>query len=170
MEDIGLLLVRGLVGVLLMGHGVQKLFGWFGGDGLDRVGEGFTRLGYPRGRHMAVLAGLTEVAAGVGLAAGLLTPLVAAAVIGVMVNAAVSVHGRAGLWVQHGGYEYPLVLATLAAGVAIHGPGGLSLDAALGLARTGIGWGLGAVAFGLAAAAAILATRSRAGRHQATSS
>ncbi|WP_028922772.1 DoxX family protein [Pseudonocardia acaciae] len=157
--DLGMLLLRAPVGLLLAGHGVQKLFGWFGGDGPAATGEAFESLGYRHGRAMAVVAGLTEVGAGLGLAAGLLTPLAAAGVIGVMANAAVSAHGRAGLWAQHGGYEYPLVVASVAAGVALHGPGAFSVDGVVGLADGGLGPGLGAIGLGVLSAVAVLATR-----------
>jgi putative oxidoreductase len=76
-----------------------------------------------------------------------------------MINAAVAAHGRAGLWAQNGGYEYPLVLAVVAAGLAITGPGRVSVDAALGLELAGLGWGLGAVAVGVVAAVGALSTR-----------
>src|SRR4051812_22710960 len=115
LSDLGLALVRFPAGLLLMGHGAQKLFGWFGGSGPAATGAMFEKVGYPRAKQMALLAGLTEFAAGGGLALGFLTPLVAAGVIGVMVNAIVSVHWRNGVWAQKGGLEYPLVLATLAA-------------------------------------------------------
>lgn len=161
MIDLGLVLLRVPAALLLMGHGLQKLFGWFGGDGPTGTGEGFRALGYRRGKEMAVVAGLVEVAAGAGLALGLLTPLAAAAAIGTMVNAAVSAHGKAGLWAQNGGYEYPLVLATLAAGLAMHGPGSLSIDALFGFATTGLWWGLGTIALGLVAAVLALSGRGQ---------
>lgn len=159
LEDVGLLLVRAPAGLLLAAHGTQKLFGWFGGDGPEATGRGFESLGYSRGKAMAVLAGLTELAAGLGLALGLLTPLAAAGVIGIMINAAVAAHGGNGLWAQNGGYEYPLVLGTLAAGFAMHGPGRVAIDHAYGYAETGLWWGIGAIALGVVTAAGSLAGR-----------
>lgn len=158
MRDVGLLLVRAPAGLLLAGHGAKKLFGWFGGAGPDDTGSAFASLGYPRGRSMALLAGATEVGAGLGLAAGALTPLAAAGTIGTMANAAVAAHGRNGLWSEEGGYEYPLVMATVAAGVATHGPGALSVDAALGR-RGRAADGALAVALGLGTAAVALLSR-----------
>ncbi len=159
MQDVAKLLVRGVTGALLAGHGTQKLFGWFGGGGPDSYGTFLESLGYPRGRNMALLTGATETGAGLSLASGLLTPLAAAGVIGVMSNASVSAHASAGLWNQNGGYEYPLVLSTIAGSLALSGPGALSADAALGWRLAGGWWGLGALALGAASAAAALSTR-----------
>lgn len=159
MRDTGVFLVRGVVGALLAGHGTQKLFGWFGGGGPDSYGSFLESLGYPRSRDMAIVTGATETGAGLSLASGLLTPLGAAGVIGVMTNASVSAHARAGLWNQNGGFEYPLVLSTVAGALALAGPGRLSADAALGWRLAGGWWGLGALALGGASAAAVLSTR-----------
>lgn len=159
MLDLGLLLLRVVVGLLLAAHGAQKLFGWFGGDGLAATGQGFAGLGYPNATVMAAVAGLTELAAGLGLAAGVLVPFAAAGVIGTMVNAAVAAHGKAGLWAQNGGYEYPLVLGAVAAGLAIHGPGRYAIDPALGLELGGLTWGVGAIVVGVLAALAVLGSR-----------
>jgi len=88
-----------------------------------------------------------------------LTPLAAAALIGVMVNAAVAEHGEAGLWSENEGYEYPLVLAVIATVLALGGPGTLAVDDALGWELHGLAWGIGAVAVGVASAVVVLATR-----------
>ena len=159
MRDFGLFLVRGVTGALLIGHGTQKLFGWFGGGGPDGTGAMLESLGYPQGKDMARLTGAAETGAGVSLASGLLTPLGAAGVIGVMTNATVSVHLSSGLWNHNGGYEYPLVLSTLATSFALGGPGKLSSDAAIGWKLSGAWWTLGALALGGGAAAAALQTR-----------
>jgi putative oxidoreductase len=161
LSDLGLALIRVPAGLLLMGHGAQKLFGWFGGGGPEATGKGFAGLGYPRAREMAILAGLTEFAAGGGLALGFLTPLVAAGIIGVMINAIVSVHWRAGVWAQNGGLEYPLVLATLAAGIALRGPGRISIDNIYGFGRPAYGWGLAAIVVGIVTSVLALASRRR---------
>src|SRR5688500_10153150 len=108
--DIGLLLIRVVLGGFLAGHGLQKLFGWFGGHGIAGTGGFFETLGYRPGKRHAVLAGATELVGGVLLVVGFLTPLAAAMVVGVMVNAAGAVHWRNGLWVTEGGIEYPFVL------------------------------------------------------------
>lgn len=162
MADVGVLLIRLVVGLLLAGHGAQKLFGWFGGSGQAETGRQFSAMGYRAGRAMAVLAGLSELGAGLALASGMATPLAAAAVVGVMVNAAVAAHGNNGLWAQDGGYEYALVTAAVAVGVAADGSGAFSIDSMVGFDETGWSWGLGAVVFGVVAALIVLATRERA--------
>jgi putative oxidoreductase len=125
--DIGRLLLRMTVGLLLAGHGAQKLFGLFGGQGLTVTGQGFAQLGYHPGTFFAALAGASELLGGLGLAVGLLTPLSAAVVIGVMINA-MSVSAPHGLWATHGGLEYPLTIAVVAITVAAIGAGRLALD------------------------------------------
>lgn len=162
--DVGLVLIRAVVGLLFVGHGTQKLFGLFGGPGLQGTARFLGSLGYRRSRAMAVVHGVAEAVGGLLFALGLLTP-VAAALIGVMLNAAIVVHARNGLWNQDGGFELPLVLAAAALGVAFVGPGAWSLDAALGL-ETLFGWtlagvsgGLGALVLGLIVGGAVLATR-----------
>jgi putative oxidoreductase len=125
--DLGRLLLRATVGLLLAGHGAQKLFGLFGGHGLTATGKGFERLGYHPGAFFAGLAGASELLGGLGLAVGLLTPLSAAIVIGVMINA-MTVTAPHGLWETNGGMEYPLTIAGVAATVTAIGAGRLALD------------------------------------------
>src|SRR5438874_1069098 len=84
----------------------SRLFGWFGGHGLEGTGGFFHGLGYRPGKFFATIAGLSEFFGGVLLALGLLTPLAAAAIIGVMFNAVAAVHGKNGPWMTDGGYEY----------------------------------------------------------------
>ncbi|MDH6125893.1 DoxX family protein [Kitasatospora sp. GP82] len=124
--DAGLLLLRS-IGLLLAGHGAQKLFGLFGGHGLSATGKGFEALGYHPGTLFAGVAGASEMLGGLGLAAGLLTPLAAATVIGVMINAMVVTSAR-GLWETEGGMEYPLCIALVALALAAIGPGRFALD------------------------------------------
>ncbi len=147
--DIGLLVVRAVIGLLLVGHGAQKLFGWFGGHGLTTTGKGLGALGYRPGTFFAFVAGATEAGGGLLLALGLLTPLAAAAIMGTMLNAALSAHVKNGLWLTNGGYEYTLVLGGVAAGLGFTGPGAYSLDHAAGWAFAGTRWGLFAVALAL---------------------
>lgn len=156
--DVGLLMLRVLVGLLLAGHGSQKLLGWFGGSGLGPVAQFFASRGYPRARSAALLAATSEVGGGLLLAGGLLTPFAGAVVMGTMVNA-VAVHWSNGPWSAKGGYEYPLVLAANGAALAFTGPGRHSLDAALGLGLAGTGWGLLAMAVGLGSGFLVLASR-----------
>ena len=141
----GLFIIRTLVGLLLLAHGTQKLFGWFGGHGLAGTGGFFESVGHRPGPMMAAAAGLSEAVGGLLLFFGLLTPLGVAMVIGVMTVASISVHGDNGLWATNGGYELPLTNAVVAAGLGFTGAGAFSVDHALGLGLSGWAWGLGAI-------------------------
>ena len=156
---LGLLIIRVVLGLLLVGHGAQKLLGWFGGAGLRGTAGFFDSVGYRPGRRMAVLAGLAEVTGGALVALGLLTPLGAAIVIGTMFAAA-AVHSSHGLWNANGGYELPLLYAVTALGLGFTGPGRVSLDSLLGLSWS---WPFGvyAAALGLLAGLAIVTLRRR---------
>lgn len=121
-------MVRATAGLLLVPHGAQKLFGWFGGYGLEATGQFFaTKLGLPAG--LALLAGLIEFAGGLVLAAGLLTRPVASLVAGMMAVAVFGVHLGNGLFWTSGGFEYPLMWGIVALAFAIRGGGRFSLDA-----------------------------------------
>ena len=143
--DIGLLLLRLTVGLTLAAHGAQKLFGWFGGPGLDGTGQFFEMIGFLPGRRHALMAGLAEIGGGLFLALGLLTPLASALLFSVMFVAAVTVHIKKGFFAQNGGYEYTLVLGVAAWSVAFTGPGLLSLDGLLGHYLSGKFWGVAAL-------------------------
>ncbi|MER6620793.1 MULTISPECIES: DoxX family protein [unclassified Streptomyces] len=130
--DAGLLLLRLVTGLLVAGHGVQKVSHRLGGDGLAGGAEEFRRDGFRGGRITAVVAGASQIGAGLFLAAGLLTPLAAMAAMGVMTVAG-TVKRRNGLWVQNDGYEYPLVLVAVSAALVLTGPGRWSFDRALDL-------------------------------------
>jgi putative oxidoreductase len=162
--EVGLLVLRVVVGVIVAGHGAQKLFGWFGGGGVTGTGGMFETVGLRPGRMMAVGAGVAETVGGLLFAAGLLTPLAAALIIAVMAAAILSVHWRSGLWVTEGGYEYNLVLIATAFAVTAIGPGERSLDHALGLDLDGLDWGLAALGAGLAGAIVAVAL-GRAAAH-----
>jgi putative oxidoreductase len=157
--DVGLLILRVVVGLLLIGHGTQKLFGWFEGPGLEGAGGFFESLGYRPGKPHATLAGFTEAGAGVLLVLGLLTPLACAAVIGVMVNVILAAHAEKGLWNSKGGYEFPLVLLASGAALAFTGAGDVSLDHAVDWPLSGGGWGVAAVAVGLLAGLVMVSMR-----------
>ncbi|MCK7626744.1 DoxX family membrane protein [Streptomyces sp. RS10V-4] len=153
--DAGLLLLRLVVGLTMAAHGVQKLFGWFGGPGLGPTGQYFAANGYPAGRPMALLAGLTETVGGLGLALGLLTPLAAAGVIGVMVNA-LGLRWGGGFFAPQG-VEYEVVLLAAAGALALTGPGRWSLDRFLpGLRAHRLVHGVAAVVLGVAAGLVVL--------------
>ncbi|WP_371671901.1 DoxX family membrane protein [Streptomyces sp. NBC_00289] len=130
-RDLGLLLLRLGTGGVLAAHGAQKLFGWFGGHGLEGTGQFFESVGYAPGKASATAAGLAEAGGGTLLALGLATPAAGAAAAGAMTGAA-AVHAPNGFFNQSGGYEYAAALGLTAAGLAITGPGRLSLDHALG--------------------------------------
>ena len=129
----GVLLARGVVGLLMGAHGAQKLFGWFGGYGLDGTGQFFEALGFRPGRFFAGVAAASEVASGVLLSVGLFSPFAAALMLSVMIVAAVSVHWQHGVFATSNGIEVPLLYGTVAAALALTGPGRYSLDALFGL-------------------------------------
>jgi putative oxidoreductase len=158
---LGLLVLRIVVGALFVGHGAQKLFGFFGGHGLDGTGAFFESLGLRPGRMMALAAGLAELTGGALFALGLLTPLAATLLIAVMVTAIATVHGRNGVWVTNGGFEYNLVLAAVPFAVASIGAGKWSLDHVLGLQVAGAKWALTALVLGVIGGLASAAPRLR---------
>jgi putative oxidoreductase len=128
--DLGLLLLRLVVGAILVGHGAQKLLGWFGGPGLAAATGMFG--GHLRLRpalFWAVVGSLTEIGGGVLLAAGLLWPLGPVAIVAAMLMA-LTVHWPR-FWAQDGGIEYPLVLLMAGLAIGLTGPGAYALDAAL---------------------------------------
>lgn len=133
MEDLGLLALRLLLGGLFIGHGAQKVFGWFGGYGLAGTGAFMESIGLRPGKQMAALAGLSEILGGVLFIVGLFQPLAALMIGGAMLIAIAKVHGKNGLWAQNNGYEYNLVLLVLAVALALIGPGDLSLASTLGI-------------------------------------
>lgn len=149
---IGRLLLRLTVGGFFFGHGTQKLFGWFGGHGIDATANMFESMGMRPGRRNAVAAGLAEAAGGAALVQGFATPLAAGALTSVMLTAIHRVHLKNGPWVTNGGYEYNAVLIAAALALAEVGPGELSVDHALGIERSGPGAALAAAAIGVAGA------------------
>jgi putative oxidoreductase len=172
--NLGLLILRMVIGLTVLGHGSQKLFGSFGGPGLAATGETFHALGYRPGKVFAAIGGLAECLGGLLLALGLLTPLAAAAIMGTMFNALLSVHGRNGFWAYNEGYEYLLVLIAAAGALAFTGAGLYSLDHLFGWRLGGDGWGVFGVALGAVTALATefhrrhsLVQPEPAGRHLA---
>jgi putative oxidoreductase len=146
--SIGRFLLRLTVGGFFIGHGTQKLFGWFGGHGLDATAAGFEQLGLRPGRTNAIAAGAAEAGGGALLVAGLATPLAASVLTGTMLTAIHRVHLKNGPWTSNGGYEYNAVLIAAVLALAEVGPGELSFDAALGRERSGRGWALAALGAG----------------------
>jgi len=130
MSAWGLLLVRLVIGLLFVGHGAQKLFGWFGGYGPKGTGGWMDSIGIKPGVFMAVLVGAAELVGGALFALGLFTPFAAALIAVTMIGAIATVHGKNGLWVTSNGYEYNAVLIAAVVAVALTGAGAYSLDAA----------------------------------------
>ncbi|MDT0571202.1 DoxX family membrane protein [Streptomyces sp. DSM 3412] len=126
-RDLGLLLLRLGTGGVLAAHGTQKLFGWFGGHGLKGTGAFMESVGYTPGKASATAAGLAETGGGALLALGLATPAAGAAAAGAM-GGATAIHAPNGFFNAEGGYEYAASLGLAAAGLAVAGPGRLSLD------------------------------------------
>ena len=131
--DLGVLGLRLVAGGLLAGHGAQKLFGWFGGSGLEGTGGWLESIGFTPGKQWAMLAGASEFGGGMLTALGLLHPLGPIASLGAMATAAIDVHGGKPIWVTEGGAELPVVYMAIALALATAGPGALSLDRALGI-------------------------------------
>jgi putative oxidoreductase len=129
--DIGRVILRGTVGPLFVGHGTQKLFGWFGGYGLDGTGGFFEQIGMRPGKRHAAAAGAAETLGGVLITLGFLTPAAAAMLTGVMVTAIRKVHIKKGVWITDGGFEYNAVLIGAVAALVDIGPGRPSVDAKL---------------------------------------
>ena len=130
-SDLGLLALRLGIGGTLVAHGAQKLFGAFGGGGIEGTAGAMHAMGFRPGKRNAVVAGLSEAGGGALLAAGLATPVGGAAAAAAMA-AAVFVHKPNGFFAASGGFEYPAVLGLTSVALAIGGPGRLSLDAATG--------------------------------------
>jgi len=140
------------VGGFFVGHGTQKLFGWFGGNGLDATAAHFESLGLRPGRRHALAAGTAEAGGGALIALGAATPLAASVLTATMLTAINRVHLKNGPWASKGGYEYNVVLIAAALALAETGPGSPSVDAARGDRMHGPGWALGALALGAAGA------------------
>jgi putative oxidoreductase len=152
--DVGLLLVRVVFGGLLAAAGLQKLFGWFGGQGLTETGAVFEQIGYSPGVFFAATAGLLEAVGGLLLLLGLFTPLACSIVVGVMINA-MSATLEGGLFGPTG-YQSALLYATSGALIACTGAGVLALDHGRTWQREGAPWAAASIATGIAAAVAVL--------------
>jgi putative oxidoreductase len=163
---LGTALLRMTVGGLFIGHGTQKLFGWFGGHGIEGTGAFFEQLGLRPGRQNAIAAGAAEAGGGTLLALGLFTPLASALLTGTMATAVRLVHFKKGPWVSDGGYEYNLVLLGAAFALTDAGPGAWSLDAARGRERWGAGWALAQLAAGLAGSTLAIEASQRLSQQQ----
>jgi putative oxidoreductase len=135
-------LLRVLVGGLFIGHGSQKLFGWFGGYGPDGTGQFFDSIGLSPGRRNAMVAGASEAGGGALLALGLFTPVAGTLITAVMAQAIRSVKMDKGPFAQDGGWELEALFAAAALLFVEIGPGPISLDHALDTERSGTAWAL----------------------------
>jgi putative oxidoreductase len=157
--ESGLLLIRVVLGGIMVAHGSQKLFGWFGGPGLAGMGGWLESMGFKPARLHASVVGLAEFGGGALLVLGLLTPLGTAAVAGVMFVAIATVHWRNGFFNSSRGYEFNLLIVAAAIGLAITGPGEISIDHVAGWTLAGPTWGLAALGISALAAGSVLALR-----------
>lgn len=162
--ELALLALRVVVGLGFAAHGAQKLFGAFGGGGIDGTAGFFDGVGLRPAKFHAWAAGIAEFAGGLLIALGLVTPFAAAALIAVMVAAIITVHLSNGFFNTNGGYEYNLVLIAVMFALAGIGAGEWSLDNALGLDIAGTGWALGALAAGLLGGLGAVAVGRASGR------
>jgi len=147
--DLALLALGAVVGLTFMAHGAQKLFGAFGGHGIDGTAGFFEQIGLRPGKLHAWAAGGAEFFGGLAIALGLVTPIAAAALIAVMTAAVLTVHLKNGFFATNQGYEFNLVLVAALFALSGAGAGNWSLDNALGIDLAGVAWALGALGAGL---------------------
>jgi putative oxidoreductase len=143
-------LMRALIGGLFVGHGTQKLLGWFDGPGLEGTTGMMDTLGMRPARRHALLAGAAEAGGGALLAAGALTPVATMMVTGSMTTAIRKVHRSKGPWVTQGGWEYNAVLIAALTALADHGPGAGSVDSKVFPRMHGPAWAIASLAGGIA--------------------
>jgi putative oxidoreductase len=134
---LGPLALRIAVGVIFVAHGAQKLFGWFGGYGLEGTGQFFGSMGLTPGVLMALLAGAAEFSGGIALVLGLLVRPAAVVLAFTMLVAIFAVHLGKGFFAGSGGYEYALALFAASVSLLISGAGRFSLDRALSISAAG---------------------------------
>lgn len=161
--ELGLLLLRAVVGGLFVVRGAQRRYGSFDGMGRERTVGHFRTLGYRDAGVVATVVTMTELISGSLLVLGLLVPVAAAGIVAVMVHAAVAYDlVERGPWVTNAGYEYPVVLGTVAVALAGMGPGAVSFDALLGFPIDGWVWALASAVLGIVCAVALLGSREGA--------
>jgi putative oxidoreductase len=158
---LGRFIARIIIGGLFFGHGTQKLFGWFGGPGLDGTEQMMDKLELHPPKEQALAAAWAETAGGAMLGLGFLTPVAAAALTGSMVTAIRKVHLPNGLWNMNQGYEYNLALIATLAALIDGGPGRPSVDGLLGIECTGPGWTVASLAAGAAGSTLAIEMGSR---------
>jgi putative oxidoreductase len=163
--SFGLLVLRVVVGLVFFAHGAQKLFGWWGGPGLQGTRQMLEQIGFRMPGAMAPIVAVSE-ASGLLLAAGFLTPFACLLMTAAMVVAIGSVHWRKGFWNMGEGYEFNVVLLSAAVALAATGPGRYSVDHALGWDDnlSGAIWGLAVLTLAVVGALVVLvAMRARRG-------
>ncbi|HYS98972.1 MAG TPA: DoxX family protein [Candidatus Dormibacteraeota bacterium] len=133
MLALGILILRLVIGLTMAAHGAQKLFGWWGGPGMNGWTGAMNRMRIRPAVPWAWMSALAELLGGIGLAVGLLTPLPSLAIAGSMLVAIALVHWPKGFWVTKGGYEFNLSILAAIAAIALAGPGAYSLDSAFGI-------------------------------------
>jgi putative oxidoreductase len=156
--SVGILLLRVVVGLLFIGHGTQKLFGWFGGHGREGTAKFFGSLGYRPPETMAIVGGLVETIGGTFLLLGFLTPVGTAMIVGMMVSAILAVHISRGIWNENRGIELPLVYIFAAVAIAF-APGRYALDRVLGIEWSGRVAGVAALGVGIIVAVGLAVAR-----------
>jgi putative oxidoreductase len=164
--NTGLLLLRLVLGLTLAAHGGQKLFGWFGGHGIEGTGGWLEAMGFRPAKAQAVLVGASEFGGGLLVALGLLTSLGALAIAGVMLVAIATVHFSKGFFVTGGGYEFNLLIWAAAIALAFTGPGTFSIDDAFGWDLWGNEWGVGVALASILSAGVVVALRKPAPKAQ----
>lgn len=159
-QDLGLLILRVAVGALLIVHGLQKAFGWWGGPGFDGWEDSLTQMGYQHADILTYVATAGQIAAGVLLVLGLFTPVAAAGALAYLVNGvladAMAAHEEARLSdFFTDGHEYKLILMGVVAAIILIGPGRWGLDAGRGWARRPFIGSFAALVVGFGAGVAI---------------
>jgi putative oxidoreductase len=146
--DLAALLMRGVLGFVFVGHGAQKLFGWFGGGGVSGTTDFFTFIDVPAPHLMAVVVGLTEFFGGLLILVGFLTLPFSIALVLDMVGAIATFNHAHGFFVEspEGGWELNFVLIGLLGALALVGARRWSVDQAIGLGRATAATAVGAPA------------------------
>lgn len=159
--DLALLIIRLVVGLIMAGHGAQKLFGWSGGPGIAGMKGWLGSVGMRPASLWAWLGGLTEFGGGLLVALGFFSPFGEVAVIAAMIMAVAIGHWGKGLWVTNGGSELPLINLFVCLALGLSGPGAFSLDALFNIAFPQPVTLLGGLLLAVIGVVVALTTRSR---------